>query len=195
LETWIPTWRRLRRYGNNKAIKSSYFWVLAVPIVAKLVPQIENILSTTEYTIDLALPFSWKMFYFGSVLFAISTLIYSKRCPYLIQHYNTPNEYWNAGHGLRELDAYAEITLSDIDQDKKIGLFNKYLETSATLSPGVKSHTGADLNSKFFFVQEKTQNKRKWSRFACIAGYGIGSLFFVYVLVENFLYVLNHVVD
>jgi len=188
VKKWIPTWRRLRRYGNNKIIKSSYFWVVAVPIVAKLVPQLESIISSENNKIILSLPFSWQMFYFGSIFFALAAWIYSSKCPHLIQTYSRPNDYWETGHGLRELNGYAKETFEGTD---KYDAYNEVLGISA----GIVHDINIEKNSKFFFVQENTQYKRMKWRIICTCGFIFGAIFFVIVLIQNFIFVLNQVVS
>ena len=191
----VPTWRRLRRYGSSRFIRSSYLWVVAVPITAKLVPQLEAMLSIVGSEITLSLPFSWQMFYFGSVFFAISSFIYSMKCPHLIQNYRTPNDYWKDGHGLRELDAYAEETFAALDESIREKIITEYKEVKATLIGNVVSDTEGDRNSRFLYIQENTQYKRNLSRCLCSAGYLIGSLFFLFVLFRNFIYVFKQLVS
>lgn len=195
MKTLIPTWRRLRRYGESRVIKSSYFWVVFVPIAAKLTPQIEKILSSLGNTITLSLPFSWQMFYFGSIFFAISSWIYSTKCPYLIQKYRTPIDYWVAGHTMREIDEYAVETFLDIDGWSQRELLDEYNQIKVTTDRHVHKDDEDTRNSKFHFIQKTTQYKRVYWRFFCTSGYIIGAIFFMIVLIQNFYFVLNQTIE
>ena len=58
VKKYIPTWQALESIGNNKLVKSSYIWIIIIPIVAKLlenipenleVPFYKNIIITPKY--------------------------------------------------------------------------------------------------------------------------------------------------
>ncbi|MBA3483916.1 MAG: hypothetical protein H0T51_19090, partial [Pirellulales bacterium] len=49
--------------------------------------------------IPLRLPFSWKLFYFGSVAFAVGNFLYRTFCPPLIRDYSTFTEFEHEGKG------------------------------------------------------------------------------------------------
>jgi len=183
-ELTTPSWRKLRRYGNNRIIKSSYIWIVAVPIVAKLIPELERMLSSMDYAINLTLPFSWQLFYFGSLCFAISSWVYSAFCPYLIKGYRTPVDYWASGHGIRELDIYAKKTFSDFGDIESDRLIEKY--------KGIITYEDEEAtnNSKFIFLQDETKNKRLFALRICNYGYCIGFLFFLWVMYQNLCFVI-----
>ena len=90
-------WTDLCRFGTQRFAKTTYYWVATIPLVAKALEQLEpsyNLtLFGTKFTIVLQLPFSWTMFYFGSVFIAVATLLFSLKCPAIISRYRTSREF------------------------------------------------------------------------------------------------------
>lgn len=101
---YSPPWSGLRRISRLSWVKSSYVWFLIVPAAAYLLkdigPSIAFSLGTSVYEIPVGLPFSWKLFYFGAVCFAIGALIYNWGCPPLIRDYDGFNQYADEGRGM-----------------------------------------------------------------------------------------------
>jgi hypothetical protein len=105
----------LSKLGQNRVIRSSYFWFIFVPIAARFVQQINEplqrfLFGPQHQTIWFDVPFSWFYFFFAAVLFAIATFLYSVSCPEIIQRYSSPIDYYRAGYGtLRLLDYFNRL--------------------------------------------------------------------------------------
>lgn len=101
------TWSDLRRFGTNPVLKSSYFWLAVVPIAAKLLLQLKQpfvfALLGKEHTLYLHLPFSWSLFYFSAVAFAIASALFGLFCPRIIKQYSSFGEFYGESSGAREL--------------------------------------------------------------------------------------------
>jgi hypothetical protein len=101
------TWSDLRRYGTNPVLKSSYFWLAAVPIAAKLLLQLSQPLVFhwfgREHTVFLHLPFSWSAFYFSAVAFAVASGLFALFCPRMVKQYSSFGEFFRESSGAREL--------------------------------------------------------------------------------------------
>lgn len=101
-------WSTLSGMGDNRIIRSSYFWFVFVPIVARLTQQINEPLQKALFglnhnTIWIQLPFSWFMFFFAALFFSVATFLYSVACPEIIRRYPTPIAYYQAGNGILKL--------------------------------------------------------------------------------------------
>ncbi len=96
-----PKWTDLRRMGNSRLMKSSYYWMVFVPIAAHMLPRkdIEIGLPFGDATLTLlfGLPFSWKLFYLGAVSIAIGSILFTLYCPPLIRHYGSYGAFAKAG--------------------------------------------------------------------------------------------------
>jgi len=103
-------WSKLNRLGKSKILKSSYYWIIITPILAKIFSKIESTLSLelfgTECRLVMALPFSIKIFYSAALIFALSSLLYSAFCPDVIKKYNTYTEFKKSGNGASQLVYY-----------------------------------------------------------------------------------------
>lgn len=79
-------WSTLGRFHAIKAVRTMYFWVLVVPIAAKLLEHTGGQATICAFSscvrLQLALPFSWIAFYFSAVCFALAEVVYLARCPY-----------------------------------------------------------------------------------------------------------------
>ena len=93
----IPSWTDLRGFGSSRLLKTSYFWMILVPLAAKLLAHMPNELHIPllekTLTIGLGLPFSWKVLFFSSLSFSVANSIYSIWCPRIVKEYRTFADY------------------------------------------------------------------------------------------------------
>ncbi len=119
----LISWNNLRALGESRILRSSYFWFVAVPIVAKLLTQMDSPLMIEllgeRREIHLSLPFSWYLFYYSSTAFAVATFLYSLLCPEIIKKYPSFIAYYDAGNGVQLLKEYANSVLADFEQQGK----------------------------------------------------------------------------
>ena len=110
-------WRQLRGWGNSKLIKSSYLWLLVVPIAAKMLMPIAGTRDFTAFgtqlEITIALPFQWWVFYFMAVFFAVGQAIYACACPTLIKSFGSFLDYRKAHSGITLLSQWIWIPVDD----------------------------------------------------------------------------------
>jgi hypothetical protein len=78
-----------------------------VPIAAKLLLQLKQPFVFTllgkEHTLYLHLPFSWYLFYFSAVAFAVATALFGLFCPKIIKKYSSFGDFYGESSGAREL--------------------------------------------------------------------------------------------
>ncbi len=205
-ERFIPGWPSLNRMGHSRILRSSYLWLFAVPflalILAKTGPGIHVPLGKSELTITLGLPFSWKMFYFSSVAFALASLLYSTLCPAIIRDYPSFAEFNAEGRGPRETvrELFANHgSSSNADVLTRKGFIKRFQPR-----PGATGHDEATIlqvdmfergtdSDAFFWVRERCEKKNPWGRFFCAVSYAIGFGFIGFVLWQNFQYVWRFV--
>lgn len=103
----IPTWTSLNSLGRNRVLKSSYVWIVVVPIGAKLFSAIRETLTFTildaEIAVNPSLPFSWEMFYFSAVFIGAGSLIYFRYCPDIVSKYDRLSDFTAEGKGSKQL--------------------------------------------------------------------------------------------
>lgn len=100
------SWIGLSRLGQNKILKTSYAWIVLVPIAAKLLSAMPEVIWFGDLIISVGLPFSWKAFYFSAVFFGIATALYSIRCPALIKDFKNWTDYEARGLSGQQLRMY-----------------------------------------------------------------------------------------
>lgn len=104
---FIPSWTALRSLGESRVIKSSYFWILLVPVAANVILRLEtplNIIVLGEnFTIHMDLPFSWKLFFYASCAFTVASLIFKLNCPISIREYKNYDDFKQKGGSYLEI--------------------------------------------------------------------------------------------
>ena len=105
-------WSPLRTFGNSKLVATSVIWLFFVPTAAKLLAPIAGERTwdipwlpagQNKITFDIALPFSWKLFYLMAWCFFIGQAIFWLACPEIVRRYGSYGEY-KGQHG-----AYAKL--------------------------------------------------------------------------------------
>jgi hypothetical protein len=95
-------WSNLKQQGTSRWVRSSYFWLFFVPIAAHFLSSISARsidVGDHHLSFTMALPFSWKLFYFGAVSFALAGFIVHLACPPLVRDYDRFSEYVDVGKG------------------------------------------------------------------------------------------------
>ena len=96
-------WSSIRALGNSRTVKSSYYWLVVVPLAAKFLEKIEGEYTFSIFESDLTfyfgLPFSWQLFYLMAVAFAIGQAAFQLRCPEYIRDFASFLEYRQAHLG------------------------------------------------------------------------------------------------
>jgi len=214
----IPNWTSLSSFGKAKIFKSSYIWVVAVPIIAKFFRGIEDIVSVNafgvQWNLTIGLPFSWKIFYFASFAIGLGMAVYGLRSPEIIRKFNNYSEFLNEGKTPYQVREYfiKHINSEKVGYDLKyrVALFLQEYTKAGTLSELEIDQwkTNKDLvkivfnnqveTSKaidaFWFTQDAFNTSNKYSRFSCLICFVFGLTLFSYVLLENFKYVLQSII-
>lgn len=90
-------WQSLKRWGKSRVVKSSYLWLLLVPICARVLEPFPETFTFhifgSEATIAIGLPFTWQVLYLAAFLYAVGQFIYVWACPFIVHEYENYNEY------------------------------------------------------------------------------------------------------
>lgn len=214
-------WSKLRTLGNNRIIKSSYFWMIMVPIAAKALDPMPDKLVFSwfdpDFQISLTLPFSWGLFFFASIAFAAATLIYSWKCPAIVKLYRSFNDFREVAMERQLLHHfYGIVRTSSIwrsnhhkaQRNVIIREFATFTRTGgATLSDneintafdkGTAAEHIARLGVKseqvghaFTYLQHMADWQHLWARRTCWSLYAIGFVFLALVMIQNGVYVFR----
>lgn len=106
----LTSWRHLKSAARLPFVGSMYIWIFLVPIAAKA---LENIPETGAFTIfgqdmqlNLSLPFSWVVFYFSALAFAVANFVFKVGCPSIIQENDSFSDFKASRKGITHLDKY-----------------------------------------------------------------------------------------
>jgi len=129
-------WEFISKYGRNKFVKTSYIYLVIVPLLAKLLSKLENplkiILSGIEYKFDLSLPFNWILFYFAALAFTIGYIIFFVRAPNIIKENINFSDFSDAKKNFNHLSGYLA----------NMGINDYYIEELGLDTISVKSYGG-----------------------------------------------------
>lgn len=102
--------------GNSRLIRTSFFWFVFIPILARFLQHFPESIEINLFGVDapvlvpLRLPFRWTIFYFMSVAFAFAQAIYLWQCPSLIRRYANFSEYQKRHAGVASLANTLQLT-------------------------------------------------------------------------------------
>lgn len=103
-------WPTLRVVGQSRVLRSSYVWLILVPIAARFVNQLNSPLSIDlwgqAHSLHLGLPFSWYCFYAAALAFSVASLSYMVFCPEMVKSFGSFRDFYQEGNGARRLSAY-----------------------------------------------------------------------------------------
>lgn len=108
-----PTWQGLSSLLVSETLRPLYFWLFAVPVAAKLLSDIptpiEFSLAQLEQpiTIDLVLPFSWKVLYLASLALAMGRTLYVLFCPDFVRDHRNAESAISTGATVQRVRSLA----------------------------------------------------------------------------------------
>ncbi|WP_299178866.1 hypothetical protein [uncultured Neptuniibacter sp.] len=186
-------WSQLNQIRGIKLISSMYIWIFLVPIAVKLLSLADNVATLEifkyQFAVHLSLPFSWQVFYFSALSFALATLIYQARCPRIIKEYPTYSSF--------EIEGKPEWHLKDYAHD--IGLdYSDYRETMeyAMEDGHIEVLEGKEFTQSLFWnIHHKADKERNISFTICLSAYVIGFILIGWVVIQNFVWVINYLAE
>ena len=215
----IPYWTSLRDVGNSRLLKTSYVWIVFVPLAAKF---LQGVSYTLEFealgnplTIDLQLPFSWALLFYASVITSCANIVYLTRCPPIIKGFETYKDFESQGRGgdqlIKELKSFfltrfmrrpgmigrrAEhflktFTRSSDDDAKKIAakLENSPYDTFEYLKGDMIER--AMLGDVFWYIRNILDGSSPVWRAFCAGLYAIGLGLIGFLIVQNIAFVVE----
>jgi len=202
-------------------------WIVVVPVLAKLLSRIEQeatlTLGSRELTVDLGLPFSWQLFFYGALVTSAANLLYSLTCPWLVKSFATFTEFTGEGRGpiqIREQFTNLVSRKELLSQDFLANAVTEYHityvtksedpnETSArsTLLGQVSNRQSAlslvekynidpsKASEAFWYVRDYFDQSRRPIRWLLTILYALGLGLFGWVLGQNVWFVVTETVS
>ena len=188
-------WSTLGQLHSVRAVRTMYLWVFFVPIAAKILENVgsEVILHAfgPPLRLHLALPFSWIVFYFSAVSFALAELIYLVRCPRIVRDQSTYTQFRDAGKGVEHLDNYIyEVGLNWEGLRQLLERQDDYFaEVAEAENP---SQPDGLLRKRFWAAYSRGDRYRVVSQIASAALYLVGVSLISYVAAQNLRFVIEY---
>jgi hypothetical protein len=202
-----PKWSAFNQLGKSRISKSTYIWIVTVPLLSKLIckigPEIRIPIISQHAILTLGLPFSWKIFYFSSLAFGLATIIYSIKCPEIIRKYNRYSQFKEEGKGQRQIiDYLIQATIPHANGSMQIISFdeiNKFVNLISDEPTSIKTLedaynmkiVGERIDYSFWYVRSRLELSGYWARISCGILYLIGFSLLLILLAQNTWYVLR----
>lgn len=178
----VLNWETIRDLTQNKFISSFNIWLWIVPIIANIIEHIENpihiVVSTSKLSINLQLPFSWQMFFFGALFISFGNLVFLLKCPEFIKKYKNFNSFKVDSESVSELEYFMEKTGSSHVKT----LFNQYNEDK---------YSSIQISDLFFELNRFYNNSLQFARSICCCFYYVGLFFVGFVILKNIIFVIQ----
>jgi hypothetical protein len=172
-----------------------YIWLFIVPVLAKLMSQTTDtvVITVFSYTfnVNLALPFSWKLFYVSALMFAFATLLFKLFCPKLIQEHHSYTSFESEGKPAWHLEEYASDIGMNYHKYKDKFLENKRLYSIAEPHPFDDSETLTDSQNMFWHLHREANKFSPKLYYACLVSYALGFLSMLIVFMQNIYWVVS----
>ena len=182
------SWSLLSALGKSRLLKTAYLWLFIVPICAKLLNNIESVVNVqlfhATFSINLALPFSWVVFFFSAVAISAGDAIYSLRCPALIKEHSTFSGFQESGKGITQLKKYYK---GIVDGDE----YGEIPRTTFAGPDGQIDNTSW-LQDEFWDLRYYADKCRPLSRVICGGLYVVGLMLVLFLFMQNIWYVWHY---
>lgn len=214
------SWTTAKYIADSKIVRSSYFWLIVVPITAKLfektAPNVTINLFGQPFKLVLKLPFSWEILFYAALLFSLGNIIYTLRCPPIIRMYKHFSDFKEKGNTL--LKIHREVHSMVVDKSNKlktdfVDIANQYIEKYANGGmyrrfDDESDSVYYDVDKSFYdtnhankqdapqeafqFAQEIGDSQNSLSKWITLILYSFGLALMGVIVCENIIFVIKH---
>ena len=199
----IWTWDTIKGFGEAKALKASYVFLIMVPLAARFLDGGPNKLlfnfHGNQFVFNLTVPFSWTVLYVSAILASIAGVMYEMICPKLVKDYSNfaafENAHRDGSHLNSSIDWLSMLPL-DTDLDEKIRRMKDLYNSDPIDNARVIESLTGEMKTRpkdFYFVRDASNLALPLSRLTISIAYFVAFLCLGYVLLENVYYVFRHV--
>lgn len=180
-------WAFLRDIRQNRIVASMSFWLAFVPIAAKLLHEVADVVTVTVggqvFTIHTTLPFSWQTLFFAAVLFSAGNALVSILCPKIVLEHKDFASFETSGK--------TEVHIREYE--RKFGSLSEEDRARLQHLAGIESKfpDDQDLRSRFWkthAIQTKNNHLYRW---ICSALYAVGFVLLSDILIKQIGWVVN----
>jgi hypothetical protein len=207
--TIIPSWRSLALIGTNPVVRSSYYWLVGVPILAKTITHLEQTTFFRENGLNFSLPFNLQLFYAGAIFFALARAVFDLMCPEVVVGVKNYKDFVDSGRGADHILAGLWRAWMDRSYLRPLlvrdRLLREVLHACSNYHGPLHKDKRRNDDSWFFAIQVRADNLPKafhyaftWhslahptARLVTTCLFLLGAAALVGVLIDNGLYVLQ----
>jgi hypothetical protein len=171
-------WRTLDNLLSSKLVASTFFWLAAIPILARVTERLPDILSfelnAVLIELPLILPFSWLVLYSAALFFGAARIIYLAVCPDHIRKFDNPQNAIDAGYTIQRLQEICELFFKPI-RSKELDLKNNEALSRLTIQwsalnvvPDYSNGETDDINDGFKPIFKSLEDKASGTELAQI---------------------------
>lgn len=198
----LPTWIDLRKLGNNSAVRSAGVWTIVVPITAKLMEGMEDVVNITilshPFTFHLSLPFSWKLLFMAALAFMLANLIYEWFCPRLIKETSNYRDFSDQKRSARELHQLLDKLFQSPNDEAQRWLSWLVQRNQALITQNASYGGYAPGNDDCVFPEiysvtvHAASQVHSYARVVTTAFYFIGFILLALLMGQNIYFVIAH---
>ncbi|EMN7431516.1 MFS transporter permease [Vibrio parahaemolyticus] len=191
----IPSWAVLKSVEDVKLVKSTYVWLVVVPIAVKLLSKLGDTVTITvagqPLTFDLVLPFSWQLFYLSALSFVLGNVVFLCFAPSIAKEFRNYGDFRSQGKLRHDISNYQAKADKRVEQLVNAALFSHKRTFTEEESPN-KSHNETQQEKReFWAVFNERIAINKSARAVCSFFYLIGFVLFLGVMTQNIIWTLN----
>lgn len=185
--------------GQSRVFQSAYFWIVAVPLVARIIDR---------FQLHIDMPFSWRMFFLSALATSLANVLFLWKAPVFVRRFDTFTEYVAEGRSARELSRWFQQLLQRHGQQLTGNEWNNVVqyariadaESDATVPSDTESAIAAieavDMpeamgSQAFWHIHRLGDDMHRNFRFATTGAYGVGLALFGIVIGQNVWFVLE----
>jgi hypothetical protein len=216
-------WTTVRSIGETKFAKSSYIYLVLVPIITKIVSTVKSPLNFVIFEEQISLNFdisiSWYVFYTATILIAIGQSIYILFCPKIIKDYSNFGEFDATGMSNEYLYSTYEDNKKKVDSldneveniISKLNYEGPIQEQFTDSAQGIRGEDGFYydkksiniLNPRYYSHTKELFNKLYhvsnklyiWLSITARVFYILGISLFVLMVIYNAVYVFSYILN
>ena len=209
ISTWnrFFSWNNTSSIGRLKFLNASYIIFIILPIIVKAFSNLEEIkftIGNQAYSLDLELPFNWKLLYFSALALVIGNIFYYFSCPKIIRLYPDFEHYLKSGMPkiyLHRILAKYYVNRTGAEHLNDMVSFymrysNKHSINGYHIQAALESLRDPDpiAGGNFVFTQELMNYTYWYLRLITMLSYLTGLFLLLWVLIEKVLYTLNYLI-
>lgn len=139
---FLLSWSTLATFSRSVIARYSFVWIAVVPLTAQLLTGVNSYVRVEflgyRWQLHLELPFSWQLFFFGSLCAATASWLFYIGCPSLIRDHRDFASLTAAGQGVDQV-------AKGIDRPALLGLKQAEWRSIADILFRVLDNDGVDF--------------------------------------------------